>query len=270
MTADIRTRRIPIADIEIGKRLRPADRAWVDMLKTSIAARGLRTPIEVAPIKGGRYRLVAGLHRITACTELAHPDIDCCVTAGNVLEQRRDEILENLERYELTKLDRAIFLAELKRLHLEMFPEAGHGGDRRSDDFQVANMAGWSVVAMDRTGWTQRTLERATAIGERLTPEIADALRSTDIQDNQKELEALSRFGPAIQRRVVKLIKDGKVKSVAAAHRHLDGGPAPEAEDPDDKALKRLLDAWNRTPKKAVRDAFLREIGATLVEQETA
>ena len=272
MPADHEVRQISIEAIDTAGRRRPVNEAGVAALMADIKARGLRVPIEVAKVKeSGRFRLVSGLHRLTAFRDLGRETIPAFVVSGNLLELRRDELLENLTRNELSKLERAQFLAELKRVHLEMHPEAGRGGDRRSEEFQIANMAdrSWAATAIARTGWTLRTLERAVAIGERLDESVADELRGTAIEDNQKELEALCRFGPTVQRRVAGLIAAGKARSVAAAHRVLSNVAAPEAEDPDDKALKRLLDAWNRSPKK-VQGAFLREIGAAMTESEAA
>lgn len=255
---------VRIDDIEIRDRLRPADQASVDALAVDIAQRGLRTPIEIAKQKKGKpFRLIAGLHRISACIENGSDVITAFVVSGSNLELRRDELLENLTRNELSKLERAQFLAELKRVHLELFPEAGHGGDRRSDDFQDAKIASWSDVAAMRTGWKDRTLKLAVAIGEKLDPMVADQLRGSAIEDNQSELESLSKHGPSIQRLIVTQLTDPEkpAKTVAVARSRIDGTPAKEAK-PDEVMLKKMMDIWTRAPKK-VRNRFLQQINAT-------
>lgn len=254
---------IALADIDVRDRLRPADQASVGALARDIDRRGLRVPIEVTgQLRGDKkYRLVSGLHRITAFQSLGREDIPAFIVSGNLLELRRDELLENLTRNELSKLERAQFLAELKRVHLEIHPEAAHGGDRRSGEFQERNFPSWSEAAVSRTGWTEATLKKAVAIGERLDAGVADRLRATAIAENQKELETLSRFSPSIQERIAGLLVSGDARSVTGAHRLLSGAPGEgDGEDgPEEKALKKLLDAWNRAPGK-VRARFLRQL----------
>ena len=47
----------------------------VSMLKADIAERGLRSPLEVLPAKNGKYMLLAGHRRWTACRELAAENV---------------------------------------------------------------------------------------------------------------------------------------------------------------------------------------------------
>ncbi|MBP5857256.1 ParB N-terminal domain-containing protein [Marivibrio halodurans] len=256
---------IALADIDVRDRLRPADQASVEALARDIDRRGLRVPIEVAgQLRGDKkYRLVSGLHRITAFQSLGREDIPAFIVSGNLLELRRDELLENLTRNELSKLERAQFVADLKRVYLELHPEAAHGGDRRSDDFQDANdgdLKPWYDVIAERSQRAARTIQREAAIGERLDRDVADTLRASPIADNQKELESLARFSPEIQRQLAGVIASGGARSVTAAHRALSGAPATgEGEERDPVA--RLVDGFMRLGKRD-QDRFLNNIGA--------
>jgi ParB family chromosome partitioning protein len=261
---------IALDSIDIGKRLRPADEGAVEALSVDIAVRGLRVPIEISEGRKGGYVLVSGLHRLTACRRLGWTEILAFTVEGNKLELRRDELLENLTRSELSKLERCQFLTELKRVHLEMYPEAAHGGDRRSTDFQELHNSSWSAAAISRTGWAKATLKKAVSIGERLAPEIADTLRGTALEDNLSELEALSKYGVSIQRSIANLIADGGSRSVAGAVRILSGsaeGPNDAEEKAAEKTLARMLDLWERLGTRD-RDRFLTRIGASATNSD--
>lgn len=260
---------IALADIDVRDRLRPADQASVEALARDIDRRGLRVPIEVAgQLRGDKkYRLVSGLHRITAFKALGLEAIPAFVVSGNALELRRDELLENLTRNELSKLERAQFVADLKRVYLELNPEAAHGGDRRSDDFQDANdgnLKAWYDVIADRSQRAARTIQREAAIGERLDRDAADALRALPIADNQKELEALTRFSQEIQRGLAGVLSSGGARSVTGAHRTLSGAPAQD-DGAERDAVDRLVDAFTRLPKRD-QDRFLARIDAERAE----
>src|SRR4051812_42823361 len=82
----------PIVDIDIeliifGPR-RSIDEEAVKRLAKSISRQGLMTPIDVRPIeKGilrGKYWLIAGAHRLEACTQLGHSKIKARILAKHV------------------------------------------------------------------------------------------------------------------------------------------------------------------------------------------
>ncbi len=72
---------LPAADIEPNPENSIYEIGDVSMLKADIAERGLRSPLEVLPAKGGRYMLIAGHRRWTACRALtarAWPGLRSC------------------------------------------------------------------------------------------------------------------------------------------------------------------------------------------------
>jgi len=254
-----------IADIDDGNRVRPINEEVVSRLAESINERGLRQPIEVAgQIRGKKYRLVTGGHRLAAHRLLGIETIATVILEGSELELRRDELLENLERSELSKLERAQFLAALRRVFQELNPEAKHGGDRTKE--QVAMLADWYRTVAVRSKMGLRTIERSTAIGERLSREAANTLRGTDYEDNQKELDALSRLEPDLQVRVGKALLDpeeASPKTVAQAVKVIQGHADPADISPEETQLRKLLDTWNRNDNPKARRRFLDHLSAS-------
>jgi len=162
---------LPIDSIEVGDRLRSVNRTVVEQLKESIAKIGLKTPISVrykGDDAGGDYKLVTGLHRHVACTELQWKYIPVREETGTELDAQLWEIDENLCRAELTELERGEHLVARKRIYEQDNPTARHGGDRRSDDFkwqnlQLENFA--SDTATSRTNWPRRCRTSVAKIG---------------------------------------------------------------------------------------------------------
>jgi len=254
---------IKIEDIDTSGRLRPVNPEVVITLTHDIKSRGLCQPIEVAKTKGEKaYRLIAGGHRLAACQQAGFTEISAFLISGSEADLRRHEILENIARNELNKLERAQFLAELKRLYQEENPQATNGGDRRSNDFQSANDGGlkdWYAEVASRSDRAIRTIEREASIGERLTQAAADTIRGTDYEDNQKELEALSRLDAVAQLTVAEYIA-GNNGTVAQAVKVINGHAKAEDISPEDKQYMKLLDTWNRTGNPKAKKRFLEQL----------
>ena len=205
-----------------------------------------------------KYRLVAGAHRLAACKLAGQAEIEAFVVSGTEVELRRAEILENLARNELSALERAQFLAELKRLFQEANPDAKHGGNRTKK--QDAKLASWYADVVLRSERGLRTIKRDTAIGARLSHAAAEMMRGTDFEDNQRELEALSKLEPATQKKVAAILTDSKnpAPSVAFARKIVEGHTAPNLSL-EEKQFQILVKAWERTNQKA-RTQFKKHI----------
>ena len=124
---------VPLSEIDIpADRARDLDPAWAEALAGMIAERGLINPITVR-IVDGRKRLVTGLHRHAAFVLLKREAIPVRISAAaSDDEARLEEVMENLGRNELKALDRCHHLYELKQVYEALYPEAKHGGDRKS------------------------------------------------------------------------------------------------------------------------------------------
>lgn len=254
-------RRVPIdvgiADIAVVDRLHEPDPQAVAALSADIAERGLRQPIEITPsLSGNPWRLVSGAHRLAACASLGWAVIAAFEVRGTEDELRRDELLENLARSELSPMERAIFAAELRDIWLRANPEARHGGDRRSADFKMDGLPSWSAAAAERTGWGAATLQKAATIGGRLDREAVRLLRGTAIEHTQSDLAKLAQSPAAEQRRLASLVRERGIPRLSGALGAA-RGEAEAAINPDALIFTQFQRVWSRASdaaKTLIRD----------------
>jgi N6-adenosine-specific RNA methylase IME4 len=144
------------------RRLRPEK---VDELAESISVIGQRQPIEVRRAGDG-YVLITGRHRFEAVTKLGHKDIHATILDGIDADQAKlIEIDENLMRVDLSPAERAIHLAERKRLYEKAHPQTKHGGDRRGGDqvLNNENLKSFTVDTANKTGKHRSSISREVA-----------------------------------------------------------------------------------------------------------
>lgn len=252
---------IPIELIDVTGRLRRVDPAHVEGLKHSIEASGLSTPVVVTPVDGGRYRLVAGAHRLAAIELIGSTDtILARIVRGDDLQLQLMEVDENLIRHELRPWDRAIFLARRKQIYDALHPEATQGAKGRQviEKGHTANLAVWAKSfadeTADRIGIGKRSVYRALHLATEIDPSLHDTIAGLPLADNQSELEALAKQGPERQAEVVKLLTRDtdplpRVRDAVAVLENRRVTPAAER----DKAYQQLLGLWDRSPKAARR-----------------
>ena len=262
---------IPVRSIDVGDRLRQTDPAWVEVLAASIKENGLLQPIAVVREPTERHSLSYGAHRLGAVKLLGWETIDARVTLANWIkdqERRLQEILENVARNELNKLDRAANLAELIAVYEELHPEIRHGGDRKSqaarnkDEDQTAILAIRSEIA-EKVGLSDRSIRRAVAIWTGLSPASRIRLPGTPFANDQAGLQMLSGLDAAMQKKVLDLLlsEPAGAESVADALMLAEGRRPPKA---DEVALKRALTGFTRLDRKGQRD-FVRQHQTTLI-----
>ncbi|RJF84839.1 chromosome partitioning protein ParB [Azospirillum cavernae] len=254
---------IPISDIDISFRLRPVDDGYATLLAENIQEAGrLRQPVEVRTVKGGGFRLIAGAHRLAACTKLDWPTIPAFVFEATEDEARLAEIDENLVRHELNPLDRATFLFERKSIYERLNPETKNGaqggvGGKRNENETIS----FSKDTAARIGLTDRTIQLAVKIATGLAPDVKVSVAGTAIAKTQAELLALAKLGPAEQRAVLGMLlgDEPKAKSVREAMAALTNRPAKVAD-----GYAKLLTAWRHagTGERRAFVEFLRKDGA--------
>jgi len=251
------------AEVVVSERLRAVDEAWVEAIGASMATRGQDTPIQVRRNGGGKLHLVAGAHRLAACKQEGL-NVRAEVITCTDLEARLIEIDENLFRRELNPLDRAVFLAERKKVYLEMFPETRKGAKNQHAKGGLLNdTMSFSRQTAERIKLSQRSVERAIHIAENIPADLRARLIGTPWADKQADLLYLASLAESTQRRAMALVFDGAAKSLKAAVAQIDGTAAPEPSSAE-RQYARLIDAWNRSGVE-VRSHFLahlREIGA--------
>lgn len=231
-------------------RLRPVDPAHVEGIAASIAQIGLRQPILVRP-HGNHYRLVAGAHRLAAIQKLGHTTIDAIIENVDDDEARLIEIDENLMRRELSALDRAIFLAERKAVYDVLYPETVKPGRRKKELATSCRQFGetFSKATANRLGLSKKTVERSLALAASLSPEAREALRLSDLADNQSELLKLAALEPEKQVSIAHEIAAGRAKNPKAARVAL-GFDVLVPQDPQEVLFASFLALYARADQR--------------------
>lgn len=239
--------RVKIAQIDASERLREISEAHAQVIAASMLEheeRGGRRQLQAVELvqRGDGYRLVFGAHRLRAHQINGWDEIDAEIVTATDAELRLREIDENLIRHELTALDRARFLLERKRLYEAMNPAAKHGVNRFTRDANVATLSFAADIA-EKTGFSERTVQRACEIAANLAPAAIDRLRDTPMASNQKALEALSKQPHERQLAALDHLfaAENPAPSVNAAFDRLDGKAVkPAAELKVSKVIDQL------------------------------
>jgi ParB family chromosome partitioning protein len=192
----------------------------VSALARSIAEIGLLTPI----ILSEGYTLVAGNRRLEACKSLGWTAIPATVLPLTALQAKLVEIDENLQRQDLTALERAEQLAERKQVYEALHPETRQGAQGRrgsggGEFVSRTDTVSFSDATAEQIGATARTVRRAVQIADAIPEDVRDTLRNTAIADRQTDLLALSRMDEPRQREIANLIAEGQADTVAQAQR---------------------------------------------------
>jgi ParB family transcriptional regulator, chromosome partitioning protein len=252
--------------IELRNRLRPIEEASMLALAASFGERGQDAPVIVRDRDDGsnKVRLVAGAHRVAAARYLGWETIKAVVRSLSDDEARLTEIDENVVRRELSALDRAVFLAERKKVYERLHPETKHGGSRprKGEEGQVANMATFNRYSKDaakKTGLSERSVQRATELAMKLDPSVIEALRLSPLAENSAALKKLSLLPADQQIGAARALATGEARNIAGALIKAGFAPAPIDLDPDAKLLGRWTETLSRT-NATQRRALLLEL----------
>lgn len=256
-------RRIPVALIDTpAERLARVRPERVETIRASAAETGLLQPI-VVMAAGERFRLIAGAQRLAAMRAAGEAEIEARVYEDGSLDAdglTLAEIVENLIRRELSALERAEHLATLSEVLERRHPQAGRGGDRRSDKFKKAASDQSAIFAVrsevaEKTGLSDRSLRDALAIVRGLTADSKARLRGTAAEDNGAWLKALAAAEPELQAKALDLLLSTppQAGSVPDALILAAGGVIPSFND---RLLKSTFTNFAKLPKASQR-AFL-------------
>jgi ParB family chromosome partitioning protein len=213
MTRDTH-RRVPIALIDVpSDRLSRPKPARIETIGKTAKAVGLIQAISVEATEAGRFTLIAGGKRLAALTQNGETEIDARVHPAGSLDadgRRLIEIIENLDRQELTKLERAEYLARLKDIHERLHPEAKAGGRRGNQHTggtkRQSEIFAFSHEAAEITGLSRRAIEVAVQIVTNLTTASKARIAGTWLEDHQAGLKQLCEQDAAMQARVLGLL----------------------------------------------------------------
>ncbi len=260
--------RLALDRIAVGRRLRKLNPARVQVFVEDPSALD-QAPITVRPKAGAGsadHELVAGGHRLEAAHQLKRHDIEVIVRELDDHRALLVQIDENLQREELTPLDRAIFLTERKRVWEVLHPEAKRGGDRRSKAAQDAIKRqtlpfGFSREAAAAIGLSERTIRDAVALVAALGEDV-ERLQGLPVADNASELKALAKLDTAKRGKVVDRLAAGEARLGGALQAAGLGKPKTDAQE---QLYRALVSLWSRANART-RKRFLAGIGTPRTE----
>lgn len=248
---------ILIAEIDVENRLRDLDLDVLNVIVRSFAENGQKNAIQVKRKPDGRFRLVAGLHRLEAAKALKWPSIIAVEFEGDESQARLWEIDENLARVELSALDQANFMAERREIWERVYGEVRRGGDRRQRDkivplAEAIKRKGFFADTAERFGLNQKLIKRALTRRAQISPALWQALKNTDAAKNAALLDKLRKLDLDTQEHVLFEVQS-RGCTVGEAVRLLTAKPPRK---PEDVQFEALVAAWEKaTPE--VRKKFL-------------
>jgi ParB family chromosome partitioning protein len=230
---------ITIADIDRSKRLRAINRDWAQALADEAREAGAPQwpPIEVVRTEKG-YRLISGGHRIEAAVLLGLDEIEAKVFENAEFADeaaiRLREIRENMLRYELTALDRAIHLIAWKEIYETANAVDRRGGDRRSkiNSADLRNRSfveRFSLAAAKVLAVSEDSIGRSLKVAKGISEPVRLRISAHPIANTMSELVKLSGETAERQERIVGLMlaEPPMAGSVDEAIAIIDRMPAP-------------------------------------------
>jgi ParB family chromosome partitioning protein len=181
------------------------------------------------------YRLIVGGHRLAGHSKAGRTEIladvkDVAIYADEAACRLR-EIKENMVRAELSVLDRAVSLAEWKRIYEadNPLPKRGRPALRENGE-NISNIfvERFSAAAARALGITERSVQLALEVAS-IDAEVRRKLALHEVSDSQSELLTLARQSAARQRQIAKLLLDPEsgIAYVDDAIAAIDKTPAP-------------------------------------------
>ena len=231
-------KKIPISKIDRSGRIRALNPIWATTLAEQIIAGERLPPIEVVERPTG-YRLIHGNHRTEGHLIASLEEIEAWVRTAEEFAseaaERLVEIKENLLRFELTALDRAVSLATWKEIHEAAYCPPKRG--RRSLKIDPEKLAqdsaafskSFSKTASEALRISERSIQVAVQIASGIGLEIRERIAQAPIADVASELLQLSHQDDERQTAIVDLLlaEEPQAATVAEAIAILDRIPAP-------------------------------------------
>lgn len=256
----LQQRSVRVADVVVGRRLRPVSAAAVESLAASVAETGvLQAAIHVRKKKDGSLHLIAGAHRLAMAVTLGWEEIEAKVWTDVTDDwARMMEIDDNLAGAEMNALDTAVFLATRKAVYERLHPEAKAKtgaalAAARWNAADIMSVASFAATTAEKFGLTDRHVRRLIAAGSALHPDQVTALRSAPGPVTLADLQALAKSDAVQRSAAVAEFAAGRVKKLAQA---LKPPASTPVKTPVEGGFKALRDAWTRA-SKAERKKFL-------------
>lgn len=212
---------ILLSAIDASARLRKALPSRIEALAEDIGQHGLLTPIEVVgPLDDGTYRLIYGAHRLAAVKLLGWQEVPAVVHAPDAFagdaQKRLREIRENLIRFELNALERAVSVAAWRDIYEAAQGKVTRGRKKLSQDATISGIDPklqaaqqfadtFSEAAQGALGLSKDAIYRALKIAT-IPHEVRDRIADCALAGNQSELLKLAEQSADRQAQIVGMI----------------------------------------------------------------
>lgn len=262
---------VPVGRVSTRSRLRAVDEAQVKALAESIAEVGLLNPITVyrcEVVFNGQtvdgFGLVAGAHRLEAVKSLGWPQIPAVVVDLTEDDRIIAECDENLCGTKLSEAERAAFTIARKKAYERKHPETRMGAHNQhtsarrqvGDEQKSSNFKRFTAETAERTGRSERSVQRDSRRGEKIKPEVLDVVKDGPLKNNGAFLDRLAKVDPEQQEEFV----SNEMEARAAALTETKPRRKPNPPRRSDK-LRAMIFAWEAASEKD-QDRFLSHIGA--------
>lgn len=220
-----------IRSIDIDKvKVKPGRTPHSDVaaMVSSIKEVGMLEPIVVLLTND----LVAGLTRLLACKSLGYTVISAVNFEGTADAAELATIDENLQRGQLTALERATLVAQRKTVYEKLHPEtkAGVAGGvaraAKAAGDERARESAFAANTAKATGTSLRAVQEDAQIGAKIAPDVKEDIKGTPLADKKSELVKLSRETPEAQKEIAAKVKAGAKSVREAKGKKPAGGPA--------------------------------------------
>ena len=195
--------------VKVPRKHRPVNEEKVRAIAASIQRVGLRTPITVREHKKTVF-LVSGAHRLEAVRRLGWKTIPCFTIEGDEAEARPWEIVENLYRAELSALEQAEHIDEL-RLLIQQKAKGGQDappGGRQPEDAGIKKTA-------RALGFTKEQIRRAKKIAG-ISEEARAEAKRLGLDDNQRALLEIAKLPTATAQLLAAKRIDERIRAAQA------------------------------------------------------
>ena len=244
-----RVQEIAIADIVIPPEKRAINEEAVEGFMASMTKLGLQTPITVyLDEKTGQPKLSVGGQRLEAARRLGWTFIPAIIVDWEPDQRRRWELSENVDRVELTALERAEQIAELIRLEVRPSP------DEKPTQVVAVSKGGrgrkGGIRHSAKTLGLNREEARRSVLIDKLPAQAKQFAKEHGFADNlsvlQKAAEAEDPLGYLIHQSVYReeLAAEAKRDAVTATEEYVNW----LREHADDEEMPKLI-SWIETAK---------------------
>ena len=177
---------IAINDVTIPKGRRKPTEDRIKSIARSMEAVGLLHPIVI----NEDQHLIAGQTRLLAAKKLGWPEIPMRILKLDAIHTELAEIVENIERSNLSTLEEAEALKRMKEIYLVLYPKTKRGGDRKSNAHKKISKRQNVVLKNSTEGTARKTGKSAQGHGD-----VSDILPPTS-NTSQKTSDKMSSVLP--------------------------------------------------------------------------